>query len=328
MMKTKTQIKEMWEVAVQHLQANPLSGDSLHLRRMDIACPSPMYVGIDSEGRLLIAIGSKARPPRLEIHSDAFDYYVSERADHSWLIILRLVDGSLSDVFATLCGDLYDELCELIDESSVWKAIRARLVSWQKLFEMARKGVLAANQIRGLFAELLTVRELLEKSPYDNRTIISSWNGPHGSDQDFQLPELNLEVKCIGQDANFVRVSSLEQLNSNKKMYLYVFNIQLSNEADALSLNALILAIENTISNDVKTLQIFRNALLATGFLENEYYDEPKYKLNNRVIYEVTEEFPRLTRSSVPPAIDKAEYSIRLEAISAFLTTEVVYGNT
>ena len=327
-MKTKTQIKNMWEVAVQHLEANPLTEDSLHLRRIETESLSPIYVGVDAESRLLIAVGSKTRPPRLEINSDAFDYYTSERADKSWLIILRLVDNSLSDVFATLCGDLHDELCELIDEQSIWKATKTRLILWQRLFEVAKKGVLSSNQIRGLFAELLTVRDLLHESPYDIRTIALSWNGPHGSDQDFQLPGINLEVKCIGQDASYVRISSLEQLNSEKKLYLYVINIQASNEAGALSLNELIRAIEDIISSDIKTLKIFRDALLATGFLENAYYDDPKYSLNKRMVYEVTERFPRLTRSSVPLGVDKAEYSVSLEAISPFLTTGIVYGST
>lgn len=327
-MKAKTRIKEMWEVSVKHLQSNPLTGDSLHLRRMDIASPSAIYVGIDSEDRFLVAIGCKARPPRLEIHSDAFDYHTSERADKSWLIILRLVDGSLSDVFATLCGDLCEEICEIFDELSVLKVIKARLISWQRLFEIAGKGVLAAHQVRGLFAELHTLKELLEKSPYDNRTVISSWNGPHGSDQDFQLPEINIEVKCVGQDAGSLRISSLDQLSSEKKIYLCVINIQSSNEADALSLNELVLALERLISIDVKTLKIFRETLLATGFLENDYYDEPKYKLNNRGIYEVNEDFPKLTRSSVPPGVDKAEYTVSLQVINSYLTGEFIYGNT
>lgn len=327
MMKTKTQIDELWGLSSLHLQASPLSEDSLHLRRMEVKGAHLFYVGFDSDGRPLFAVGSKARPPRFEICSSAFDYYVSERADKSWLMILRLEDRSLSNVFSTLCGDLSDELIEIKDEKSVWSVIKERLVSWQKLFEITSKGVLQPNQIRGLFSELLTLKGLIEQAPYDLRTIVSSWNGPHGSNQDFQLPNLNIEVKTIGQDANSVRISSLDQLNSDKRLLLYVFCIQQSSESDALSVNQLVMELESMLSSNLDALRRFRAILMTIGFLLDKCYDEQKYILNMRSIYEISERFPALTRLTVPIGIKSAEYTVSLESIKPFMVADTNYGN-
>jgi hypothetical protein len=328
MMKTKNQIENLWLAAKAYVDANPLAIDTVHLRRLDTENKFPTYAGVDADGRQLMGIGSSKHPFRIEVKSNAFDYYITERHDRSWLMTLRLIDKSLADVFATLCSDLQEELSNITDELTLLDTVRDKLVSWQKLFEVTKNGLLTSNEIKGLFCELLILKELLENSPYDFRTILSSWNGPRGSDQDFQLPNMNIEVKSIGMDARRIKISSLEQLVSDKPLFLYVINLQPSGEPNALSISELVDDIEEKVANDASSLRILRTTLLAVGFVGNPSYDEPKYRLNKKIIYEVTENFPKLTKSSVGSGIDTAVYTIGIEGIGQFEVTRINYGST
>jgi hypothetical protein len=65
----------------------------------------------------------------------------------------------------------------------------------------------------------------------------------------------------------------------------------------------------------------FERKLMLAGFSEELEVCNEKFDIDERLIYEITESFPKLTLSSVPLGIKSAEYEISGAAISSFEIT-------
>jgi len=315
-----TKIEEIWEAERKQAEAQPIEAGSFRLTRIDDHSAQDLYAGLDDGLHPVLGLGIKQRPPAIALESGAFDYFRRQRADDSWLLVLRLRRHDLDSVFGKLCQDLADASRAVKSEQELVTLFLRRLRLWERLFLACEDALLANHQIRGLIAELLVLQHLLQSRRPSLAETVHAWVGPTGADQDFQLADIAIEVKAVGPSGRTVSISSLRQLESDSPLILAVIVLATSsaNTSGAHTLNSLVAQVEGVLASNGEALAIFRERLVAAGYVDLPRYDEDWHLPVERAAYRIGQSFPRLCRQQVPAAIVSASYDLDLMALSDF----------
>ena len=249
-------------------------------------------------------------------------------AGHQRLILAldRQVDR---DLFESLCRALATALLSASDSATALAITLAHLKRW-KMFLAGRGGQhLSDETVRGLFAELVFLRELIGSLGSDD--AVEAWLGPERSHQDFIFGNTAVEIKSLsGTERSEVRISSEDQLEAlNDSLFLRIYRLSaLAEAAGALSLNDIITVVQSELTS-AEAITGFNRKLVAHGYAPLIEYDNPKFAVSEIRTFVVGDGFPRLVRSALPAGIAKVTYVIRLEAIDAFRTDNAsVFGGT
>lgn len=314
---TKTRIEILWDDLASSSRADVPPQGAFTLKRVDPESQFDIYAGLDDTGHVMLAVGVGKAPSAMRLDSSSLDYFRQERADGRWLMVLRLSQGELAPVFGKLCQDLIDGAAPVDDESTLVALFRERLLLWRKLFEHGNGGLLEPYQIKGLIAELLVLEALISGERRPAMEVVTAWTGPTGADQDFLFSNAAVEVKAIGPDTQGVTISSLEQLDCAVPLQVRVQTMRSASagEANAVGLNSMVLRIEGELAALPDALALFRRKMLEAGYVDNPFYDRVLFELMKSESFAVTAEFPKLTRSSVPPGIVSANYAVALDTI-------------
>jgi hypothetical protein len=178
---------------------------------------------------------------------------------------------------------------------------------------------LSAEEIRGLFAELTFLLELIGQLRSTD-SALEAWKGPERSHQDFIFRNRAVEIKSLsGVERSAVRISSEDQLEStNDALFLRLYRLSHIPDAPrARSLNQLVRDIQDGLDT-AGAIEAFDTKLALQGYAPLPEYDEPRFVVSEVINYEVKECFPRVVRSRLPKGIARVAYDIQLEAISGF----------
>jgi hypothetical protein len=230
-------------------------------------------------------------------------------------LCLALRDRRYSDVFSTLADDVLRTAATSPNEAHAVKALLGRLHTWERFVSRFGPDRLTDEQQVGLFAELLFL--LTEVIPgMDAAAAVRAWRGPYREAQDFRFRAAAVEVKATAArtPASF-RVANLDQLSLGTFEVLLIQHVTV--QADALGGNTLpdMVRLVRTalLASDAAAASDFDAALLEAGYLDAhaDSYERTFASLA-KLWLNVTGEFPRLTRISVPTGISEATYSVAL----------------
>lgn len=315
-----TRIETLWEAEARHAATLPIEAGAFRLTRLDEKQVHDIYAGLDDGLHAILGLGVANRPPAIVLESGAFDYFRRQRADGTWLLVLRLKRRGLESVFGRLCQDLADSASLVKAEDAVVALFVERLRLWERLFSGSDDGLLPKHKIRGLVGELLILERLLAARPDSVGELVDAWRGPLSSDQDFCLASRSIEVKTINPGARSVSISSLRQLDAPVPLTLTVITLgaSVADAADAVSLNSLVDRLEARIATEPIALTTFRERLLAAGYVDQPRYGEDWFVLVRDDSFAVTAGFPRLVPSDVVPAITGATYELEIAALGGY----------
>lgn len=315
-----TKIEEIWEEERVKAKSTPIAPDELRLTRIDLFSRLDTYAGISDSLMVVLAVGLSTRPPAVALQSGALDYFRRQRADGSWLMVLRLKIRELEQVFGRLCQDLIDATTRVSTQKELVALLVARLKLWEMLFSGTRAGLLEPYQIRGLIAELLTLENILDKGIRGKVDALQGWVGPSKADRDFEYSDSSLEVKSLFPGRRGVTIASLEQLAWDGPLVLAVIQLTTAgkNDAGAFCLNTLVGRIEGKVSADPVALALFKEKMILAGYVENPRYDVDWFIFSGIRCFDVIEGFPRLVPGNVPAGILAASYELDLASLSAF----------
>ena len=255
---------------------------------------SVLVNGIKTELRLLDETGNQVLVITLEKHID-------------------------QDLFASLCDTLVEALIEISDSAVGLSVALSQIKRWKIFLSGRRPKMLTAEQVRGLFSELVFIQNMLHED-FSEMNTLEAWQGPEESHQDFIFSNTAVEIKSLsGRERNTIRISSEDQLEGvNDNLFLRVFRlIDIPKSEKSVSLNGLVGQIEESLKN-ADAIEEFTNKLAKAGYVELRDYDIPKLIVAEERTYRVTEAFPRLIRSELSTGITKVSYEIKLEAIESF----------
>lgn len=283
--------------------------------RVDNAHILELHIGLDDKGRKAIELRAQFTPRKVS-GTTAIEVNQYRKQPHN-TIRFSLIDEEISGLFYKFCDDLVEQTRNLADKSQGYQTIINRFFQWKKMFVSSRGSFLTEQEIMGLIGEILFLRgNLAERIGLPN--ALQSWSGQELTHKDFSYGNAWFEVKAISRGAQNVKISSLEQLDSEFNGELIVYSLEkMSTVYNGISLNKLILETRNMfISNDERDSFMAKVAL--QGYEYNNYYDELVYELANISRYGVSLDFPKLTHHNIPEAISKAIYEISLAEIKGF----------
>lgn len=243
---------------------------------------------------------------------------------HLVLALERQVDR---DLFEGLCRTLASSLEHATDSASSLAISLAHIRRW-KTFLSGRSQHLSIEEVRGLFAEIVFLTELIDRQ-MSSSDAVEAWLGPERSHQDFIFGNTAVEVKSLsGAERSSVRISSEDQLESlNDALFLRVYRLSsLADAAGARSLNEIVTAVQARLG-EADAVEAFDRKLVAHGYAPLPDYDEPRFVVSDVRSYRVGDGFPRLMRSQLPPGIANVAYDIRLETIAPYKCDEAsIFG--
>lgn len=233
-------------------------------------------------------------------------------------LILTLEKQVDRDLFEGLCRTLASSLEHTSDSASSLAVSLTHVRRW-KAFFAGRSQHLSAEEVRGLFAEIIFLLELLDQN-MPSTAAVEAWLGPERSHQDFIFGNTAVEVKSLsGTERNTARISSEDQLESlNDALFMRIYRLSsLSETPGARSLNEIVTAAR-TLLDEANALEAFDRKLVAHGYAPLPAYDQPHFVISEVHSYRVGDGFPRLIRSELPTGIANISYDIKLETLAPF----------
>ena len=246
--------------------------------------------------------------------------FESEEAPHGiqgqWLII-----HAFDAEDAALFRSIVDGICEAVvdagaDRSDALAAMSAEMHRWLRFLRAGRKGLSIQRQI-GLWGELHILRRIAVERSWP--TALSWWTGPSHAAHDFSIDMLAIEVKTTRANEKSVQISSLDQLDNDGLTALYLLNLKIEDvpRNQGRSLTDMVELVRSDLSTYANTIQRdFEAMLIGAGFhnIHAQKYRRRAYEWQTTEIYEVNDEFPRLTRGKIMTGITGARYSVNLTA--------------
>ena len=274
-----------------------------------------LYIGRDDDARYSFDFRGKFKPVKIS----SSDVIAVEQYKERELLTLRfsLENNDLLEYFCTFCQDLLESVRVTNDDESAYHTLRSRYYSWRQLFrpDNAR---MTESEMMGLIGELLFLRDyMIQEKGID--VALDSWMGPEKTHKDFSDQKNWFEVKTISFGKESVRISSIEQLDSDVDGTLVVYELEkMSPSYEGIKLNQLVNNIMALLTNTSQR-EIFMAKLQLFNFDFSNEHDALVFVLRNRSMYKVdTENFPRLHRIMLPTAISRVQYELLLSEIEPY----------
>lgn len=278
-----------------------------------------LHIGLDEKGRKSIELRSMFKPVKVT-GTSAIDVTQYTKQEYN-TIRFSLKDDDMSGLFYKFCEDIIEQTKDLKNEKDGYKTITTRFFQWKKMFVLSKNTFLTEPEIMGMIGEVLFLRGPLAEE-IGLSEALKSWSGQELTHKDFSCSDKWYEVKTISRGNTTVRISSLEQLDSDKNGELIVYSLEKMSPAyNGISLNKLILETRQMFlsADDADT---FLAKVAMQGYEYNNYYDEFVFEVSGLTRYKVTDQFPKLTHANVPKEITKANYDLALAEIMSFSTKE------
>lgn len=294
----------------------------LNVRQVAGETAVPCFWGRDTAGACLFIVELQGdhtvqyRKNAVTVHGIEVDLRGGERGQQNLVLTLdKQVDR---DLFEGLCRTLTFALERAADSTSSLAVALAHIRRW-KAFLSGRSHQLSAEEVRGLFAELTFLLELIDRQG-SATAAVEAWLGPEKSHQDFIFGNTAVEIKSLsGVERSAVRISSEDQLETlNDALFLRIYRLSsLPDSERAQSLNEIVSVVELRLA-EAEAIEVFERKLVAHGYAPLPDYDDPRFVVSDTHSYRVSDQFPRLVRSQLPSGITRVSYDIRLETIAPY----------
>jgi hypothetical protein len=297
-------------------------GVDFNVRQVTAGTAVPCFWGRDAGGAYLFIVELKGdhaaqyRKNAVTVNGINVDLRAGDQGQQN--LVLALEKQVDRDLFEGLCRTLASSLEHATDSAGSLAVSLAHIRRW-KTFLSGRNQHLSIEEVRGLFAEIVFLTELIDRQ-MSSSTAVEAWLGPERSHQDFIFGNTAVEVKSLsGAERSSIRISSEDQLESlNDMLFLRVYRLSsLANAAGARSLNEIVSALHTRLS-EADAVEAFDRKLVAHGYAPLPDYDEPRFVVSDGRSYRVGDGFPRLLRSQLPTGVANVAYDIRLETIAPY----------
>lgn len=256
---------------------------------------------------------------RLHMAADGISLQDQRRPEEGlFRLAITLEQEPLRSIFEVLAQDLINVAQVATDAPQAIAAIVRRLEAWQACLRQRRQGLSRESQI-GLIGELTIYHMLAVCAGHD--VAIEAWQGPLDGLHDFNRLGLALEIKSVAGIGSRIRISHLDQLETQGLSQLILMRLQFRESQDGTTLTNLAGEIGDLISREAPHHRPdFDERLLRAGYARLDPEDDADVQviLEETRAYDVRQGFPRLTARSVASGIAEAHYSIDERAVASF----------
>lgn len=236
---------------------------------------------------------------------------------------LKNVKGEETNILYLLCKDFeyyieFASICAQLVEPGENGVDRKKLLEnpldwWNNWKNLIGNSILT-KQVYSIIAELLVLEHLYE----NDKTVI--WTGAKAGTNDIENSNEGFEVKSTIKREGYTFTASSEfQLLTSKSNKLKLFFCRMEKSPRGDSINNLV----NRLSEKGYSKKDLNDDLIVLGLPFGNSARDEKYKIIEKRIYEVTEDFPRITPDSfkdgvIPKGITHIVYNVDLGAIENY----------
>ena len=223
-----------------------------------------------------------------------------------------------SALFAALVETLLTSSAEASEEDALARLLAA--FEDFKLLLASRRGRLSENAVRGLFAELVLIEQLLD-SGLSNHEAMLAWHGPFGAAKDFVLSDnRSIEVKSIRRLLHRVRITSVDQLDPRgDDLTLAVLVLDQRVDGGGESIIGRIRRLRNRLDGDLIAQPLFEDALAALDLDEtDDYYASWRFDVGEWSAFEVRDGFPRIRLEEILPGVLDVTFRLDVDHLADF----------
>jgi len=306
-------INSMW------LAIAPQKGSTI-ARRADPLHPLDIFIGYDENGCMQLMLLTDEEP-KLPESSQQVIVRGNQRTDGQYAVCFSLVNTSLREIFVSLCWDIMESTYGVPNKKSGTVSAIKRFGMWQVLLAKGSESKMSDLVVRGLIGELSVLKNF-GMPRYGKSHAVTGWIGPLHADRDFEYEDTWFEVKAASLSRESIIISSFDQLDIDRPGNLIVCRLEKTSEADpnALTLNTLVKAIEEDLSEDEYALSTLHVRLTLSGYDETDERTDDSFVVNSFEVYHVEDDFPRIRRSQLHLAIGSGEYALNISALQPWRT--------
>jgi hypothetical protein len=268
-----------------------------HSSRQHLLVQVPDNVALDITGTH--GLGISVARHRIPHHADAT------------YIDLVCLDQAVVATFAAVAANVATEAVRA-DPDARRSEVVAALNEWRWFWGVDPTRLSAADAV-GLFGELW----FLIRWAGVSAESVSAWDASNGARHDFQWPRHSVEVKATSRAGTIVHtIQHLEQLEDAETGDLYLYSLRVAQDALAANtLNSLVEVAVTALGGLPEARAELLNKLGQRGYTPaaRDRAAVP-YRVVEESLYQVTGDFPRLTRASfvggLPNGIGKVSYQL------------------
>ncbi|WP_127476094.1 PD-(D/E)XK motif protein [Microbacterium sulfonylureivorans] len=299
--------------------AEVLTKQSLQL--LPIAHPVLTVYAQNVDGRPAIVVDVQGTVDRYIAGSKGVAIVVDGSGDDQTYVRFESVASGRTPMFEALIDSLLESTLDAKDPATALDVMVDTFDEFKAMLA-SDHGQLSESSVRGLFAELVLLRDLRDAG-FDPATALAAWHGPYRAAKDFVLPdEKCVEVKSIRRQNHRLQISNIDQLDPRgEDLRLAVLELDRRVDGEGTSLESLINELEVWVSVDPQAKGFFAQALAAVGIdLSDPYYRQWRFDIGSWHWYAILEDFPRVRAAFVPPPITRVRYAIDIDQCQQFAT--------
>lgn len=222
------------------------------------------------------------------------------------------------NIYDAIVEDLLENVKLLQSQKKIIDTVGKVLVKWKQFFIMHNELVMSDIRQQGLYSELIFLEKMIDK--YGEKAL-NFWSGCNFETHDFYINGDAIEVKSTSiNSSNRATISNEYQLDTNDvtdKLYLMFVALRRS-QSDGETLSLFIQKILDKLDSN-NALEVFEEKLFKYGYLlrNPEMYKIGFFKRETKY-FQVLEEFPKITRSTLPTGISNVDYTLNLDGCDKF----------
>lgn len=271
-------------------------------------------------------------PEIIKIHSNYLNKFrgieiqnISKPNSNIQKFSIILLERKYNDIFLLFIEDILVRMKYIQDTSEALIIVHQRVTYWRQLFAHVTGEILSPALQRGLYGELIFLKQLLDGAKY-RETVINSWKGAESANQDFALNTTAVEIKTSKAGMPNVYISNEHQLDYTVWENLYLGVISLNESAGhENTLTSLIREIVEILEDRTDLLQIFKEKLSLVGVPAGMFdsYNDINYIIRRKFFYRVEKNFPLIIPSIlVNEALSNVKYQIDINSCKTFEVKE------
>ena len=295
-------------------------------KRVDPSLSWDMFWAVEADRTCLLILQHRkeTRPPRRlpKLRGLQVEAYSADQGPHDRLIV-RLKDREQREIFHRLCLDIIAATGSAKTEEQAIARFLTRTWRWHRLLMGGRDGRLSDEEQKGLIGELVVLEKHLIPV-LGISTAVRCWKGPLGTPKDFEIGRTCIEAKARrGTATPHVKISSEHQLDSadSDNLFLHVTEITAATDdtGDPVTISKIVERLHAIIADqDPATVDLFEALLAAIGFDWDDDYSDKRWLIGREDLFEVRDDFPRITPFMYPGGVSDLRYSISLPDCEPF----------
>ncbi len=318
----KQVLNNMEKNKVLEILKNPTKSNGT-FTRVDSKHPLDLFLGTNELGQYTLLLLNKDQLLVQDLSSPIINVSLGERNDGNYAMSFTLLDNKYGELFSYLCSDLILTTDKINPNVPGVNLLVNRFLQWKKMFKKLTGELLSESEIKGLIGELYFLKNNLSVK-YGIDVAVNSWIGPEKTLQDFVYDDCWYEIKSTSSKAVTVKISSVEQLDTNDCGKLVILYLDKTSKTDVnrISLNSIVDEIKETIENE-QTKDRFDYNLMIQGYVFNQKYDDYNFKMAKLEMYNVDKEFPCVRKVQVPKTVKSVKYELIISELESWRDDEI-----